>query len=207
MCVNLQSVGLPWGWNSWSQNLAFQYATMAALHAVTWKWSSTACEVTMASNFGSLRLGVKADLHGSLKVLWARLCGKSTSTGPVRHGRSSGKKVACNPCQLKPTDEGSLPTLLLPDSSPEDLQAVPCATHTHRRQIWCDVGKNSWNSLCLSSGIIMLMQEVYGSESLPQRYFCLAAAKAAVPEAVLLVHDDSCHLYKYCLKRKEAGWP
>ena len=48
-----------------------------------------------------------------------------------------------------------------------------------------------------------LMQEIYGSESLPQRYFCLAAAKAVVPEAVLLVHDDSCHMYK--LLEEEGG--
>ena len=97
--------------------------------------------------------------------------------------------------------------LLLPDSSPEDLQAVTCATHKEDRSDVMLAKTAGILCVCLPSGIIMLMQEVYGSESLPQRYFCLAAAKAAVPEAVLLVHDDSCHLYKYCLKRKEAGWP
>lgn len=97
-----------------------------------------------------------------------------------------------------------LPLLLLPESTQEDLQAVTCATHK-------EDGSNAMLTktagvlcVCLSSGVIVLMQEIYGSESLPQRYFCLAAAKFVVPEAVLLVHDDSCHLYKYCLKRKEA---
>ena len=102
--------------------------------------------------------------------------------------------------------EGSLPTLLLPDSSPEDLQAVTCATHKEAGSDALLAKTAGVLCVCLSSGIIVLMQEIYGSESLPQRYFCLAAAKAVVPEAVLLVHDDSCHMYKYCLKRKEAGW-
>ena len=106
-----------------------------------------------------------------------------------------------------PTAEGeSWPTLLIPESAPEDLQAVTCAT---RKEAGSDalLAKTAGVlCVCLSSGIIVLMQEIYGSESLPQRYFCLAAAKAVVPEAVLLVHDDSCHMYKYCLKRKEAGW-
>jgi hypothetical protein len=117
------------------------------------------------------------------------------------------KKSRLQPLPAEAEDEGSLPTLLLPDSSPEDLQAVTCATHKEDRSDVMLAKTAGILCVCLSSGIIMLMQEVYGSESLPQRYFCLAAAKAAVPEAVLLVHDDSCHLYKYCLKRKEAGWP
>ena len=96
--------------------------------------------------------------------------------------------------------------LVLPDSLPEDLQAVTCATH---KEDGLDVMlAKTAGLLCvrLSSGIIRLMQEIFGSESLPQRYFCLAAAKVAVPDAVLVVHDDSCHLHKYCFKRKEARW-
>jgi len=120
--------------------------------------------------------------------------------------RQKRKKSRLQPLPAEAEDEGSLPTLLLPDSSPEDLQAVTCATHKEDRSDVMLAKTAGILCVCLSSGIIMLMQEVCGSESLPQRYFCLAAAKAAVPEAVLLVHDDSCHLYKYCLKRKEAGW-
>ena len=38
-------------------------------------------------------------------------------------------------------------------------------------------------------------------ESLSQRYFCVAAVKALLPTVTTVVHDDACHLHKYCARR------
>lgn len=38
------------------------------------------------------------------------------------------------------------------------------------------------------------------------KIFCLAPPKSAAP-AVLLIHDDSCHLFKHCLKRLPPPYP
>ena len=74
------------------------------------------------------------------------------STRLGRHGKGHERSV--------------LPTLVLSDSAPEDLQAVPCAT---RKESGPDVTLAKTAGIlrvCLSSGVIVLMQEIYGSESL-----------------------------------------
>ena len=126
----------------------------------------------------------------------------NTSTVPDKHVRQKQRKT--NRTEEVTAEREAFPALFLPDSSHADLGAVSCATRKEDSSQLMLTKTAGVLCVCLSSGIIILMQEIYGSESLSQRYFCLAAAKDAVPEAVLLVHDDSCHLYKYSFNRREA---
>ena len=54
---------------------------------------------------------------------------------------------------------------------------------------------------CLSDGVILHMEEIYGCESLSQRYVSVAAVKALMPSLCVVVHDDACHLHKYAARR------
>eukprot|EP00435_Cladocopium_sp_Y103_P008093 s5105_g2.t1 len=54
---------------------------------------------------------------------------------------------------------------------------------------------------CLSEGVILYMQEIYGCESLSQRYLCIAALKDLLPSLSTVVRDDACHLHKYTQRR------
>ncbi|CAL1140331.1 unnamed protein product [Cladocopium goreaui] len=87
-------------------------------------------------------------------------------------------------------------------SDPADLASVACSTHkessTAQRQLAKSAGMLC---VCLSEGLILHMQEIYGCESLSQRYFCVAAVKALLPTLTTVVHDDACHLHKYCARR------
>ncbi|CAL1140069.1 unnamed protein product [Cladocopium goreaui] len=87
-------------------------------------------------------------------------------------------------------------------SDPADLASVACSTHkessTAQRQLAKSAGMLC---VCLSEGLILHMQEIYGCESLSQRYFCIAAVKALLPTLTTVVHDDACHLHKYCARR------
>jgi hypothetical protein len=55
---------------------------------------------------------------------------------------------------------------------------------------------------CLSSGIVVAMREIFGCESLSQRYFFVADPVHLYPETKLIVHDDACHLHKFADRRK-----
>ena len=87
-------------------------------------------------------------------------------------------------------------------SDPADLASVACSTHkessTAQRQLAKSAGMLC---VCLSEGLILHMQEIYGCESLSQRYFYVAAVKALLPTLTTVVHDDACHLHKYCARR------
>ena len=77
-------------------------------------------------------------------------------------------------------------------SDPADLASVACSTHkessTAQRQLAKSAGMLC---VCLSEGLILHMQEIYGCESLSQRYFCVAAVKALLPTLTTVVHDDA----------------
>lgn len=88
-------------------------------------------------------------------------------------------------------------------SAEADLNAVGCSTHKegedckskckHTAGVMC---------ACLSSGVIIAVQECFGAESLSQRYLFLAALKERYPELTVIVHDDACHLHKFTDARK-----
>ena len=52
-------------------------------------------------------------------------------------------------------------------------------------------------------------RDLYGCESLSQRYVCVAAVKALMPSLCVVVHDDACHLHKYAARRakdRRVAW-
>ena len=89
------------------------------------------------------------------------------------------------PAQVEPVAE------LEQCSDPADLASLACSTHkessTAQRQLAKSAGMLC---VCLSEGLILHMQEIYGCESLSQRYFCVAAVKALLPTLTTVVHDD-----------------
>lgn len=98
-----------------------------------------------------------------------------------------------------------LPSNVLPQMSvPEDLAAVSCATH--KEDTNTALARTAGVlAVCISSGIILLVREIFGSESLSQRYITMAAAHEAIEEATCCVHDDACHMMKFSLKRRQDG--
>ena len=62
-----------------------------------------------------------------------------------------------------------------------------------------------WLFALSTDGFIMHMAEFVGAESLPQRYFFLAAVKDEFPNITVAVHDDACHLRKYATARAADG--
>ncbi|CAK9060449.1 unnamed protein product [Durusdinium trenchii] len=83
-------------------------------------------------------------------------------------------------------------------SDPTDLQCVTCCAHKEGSAAQRQLAKSAGMlCACLSAGLILHMQEIYGCESLSQRYLCLASVKALLPSLCVAVHDDACHLHKY----------
>jgi hypothetical protein len=46
-----------------------------------------------------------------------------------------------------------------------------------------------------------MFREIFGCESLSQRYFLVADLVALYPECTMIVHDDACHLCKFTQAR------
>ncbi len=91
-------------------------------------------------------------------------------------------------------------------SQTEDLHAVSCGTHKESEQERVFHAQTAgFLCACLSSGTVVMCREIYGSESLSQRYFFVAELKARYPEANLIVHDDGCHLHKFAETRATAS--
>ena len=91
-------------------------------------------------------------------------------------------------------------------SDPTDLQCVTCCTHKEGSAAQRQLAKSAGMlCACLSEGLILHMQEIYGCELLSQRYLCLASVKALLPSLRVVVHDDACHLHKYGARRAQDG--
>ncbi|CAK8988953.1 unnamed protein product, partial [Durusdinium trenchii] len=89
-------------------------------------------------------------------------------------------------------------------SDPTDLQCVTCCTHKEGSAAQRQLAKSAGMlCACLSEGLILHMQEIYGCELLSQRYLCLASVKALLPSLRVVVHDDACHLHKYGARRAQ----
>eukprot|EP00974_Lingulodinium_polyedra_P058426 5626555-Lingulodinium_polyedra.AAC.1 len=59
---------------------------------------------------------------------------------------------------------------------------------------------------CTSEGCIIDVQEFFGSESLPQRYFFVARLRKQLgADMRVLVHDDACHVRRFADKRAQTG--
>ena len=83
-------------------------------------------------------------------------------------------------------------------SSQADLVAVACNTHKETDLVIAQLAKTAGVlCVCLSSGIIVLFREIFGCESLSQRYFLMADLAQQYPECNMIVHDDACHLHRF----------
>ena len=56
---------------------------------------------------------------------------------------------------------------------------------------------------CTSSGLVVLMKEMHGCESLSQRYIFVSQLKAIFPQVLLIVHDDACHMHRFTEARRD----
>jgi len=93
-------------------------------------------------------------------------------------------------------------TTLALHSADHDLTAVACGTHKEGGNEKVMLAKTAGIlCACLSSGVVILMQECFGAESLSQRYFFIAELKRLYPELKVVVHDDACHLRKFAEAR------
>ena len=87
-------------------------------------------------------------------------------------------------------------------SAESDLKAVACNTHKEDdRAKFAHAQTAGLLCACLSSGLIVRVREIFGTESLSQRYFFVADLKKQCPDLDILVHDDACHLHKYTEQR------
>jgi hypothetical protein len=87
-------------------------------------------------------------------------------------------------------------------SSPEDIDAVQCKTHKETAHETNQLQRTAGIlCACLSSGIVCGFREIFGAESLSQRYMFLSSLVELLPELELVVHDDSCHVHRFAERR------
>ena len=83
-----------------------------------------------------------------------------------------------------------------------DLAAVACKTHKETPAEVAQLAKSAGVLCsCISAGVVVMFKEIFGCESLSQRYFLVADLVDVYPECTLIVHDDACHLHKFALAR------
>lgn len=91
-------------------------------------------------------------------------------------------------------------------STDHDLAAVACNTH---KETATDIAKLAKTAgvlcSCLSSGVVVAIREIFGCESLSQRYLFVADVVHLYPETKLIVHDDACHLHKFAERRSDLS--
>jgi len=87
-------------------------------------------------------------------------------------------------------------------SADADLTAVACGTHKEgSKEKTLHAQTAGILCGCLSDGTVVRMREIFGAESLSQRYFFTSDLKASIPELSVIVHDDACHLHKFAEAR------
>ncbi|CAK0796338.1 unnamed protein product, partial [Prorocentrum cordatum] len=105
-----------------------------------------------------------------------------------------------------PADAPGAP--LAEDATLRELQEISCKTHkSYAKGGKCGqlepfslaVRRTGWFLVaCSPAGHIVDAQEFYGVESLAQRYCFLVELKQRLPGSSVVIHDDACHLRKYC---------
>lgn len=99
-----------------------------------------------------------------------------------------------------------LEEILADRSKPEDLEAVTCNTHKETEALTRQCAKSAGLlCACLSNGIVTSLKEIYGCESLSQRYFFVSSLVKRYPEIKAIIHDDACHLHKFCEARAASS--
>ena len=106
--------------------------------------------------------------------------------------------------QLKQYWDGVEDGGYLPTRTPSDQRrSTLCRTHKEGGPLRKHARKGGWLYGCTPDGYIVHLKEYIGAESLSQRYFFLAEIKAQADAVTLVIHDDACHLRKFC--DKHAG--
>lgn len=95
-------------------------------------------------------------------------------------------------------------------SSAADLNACRCKTHKERQDNkfkgLVRAGRaNGWLFAVTPDGFCLHCKPFFGSESLSQRHFFLGELVAAFSEVSIVVHDDSCHVRRYCWKHRHRS--
>lgn len=123
-------------------------------------------------------------------------------TGAARLGGATDKRRRLATPSSAAAGSNDLPLLALDT----DLGSVACRTHKEdapqQRLLARTAGVLC---ACLSSGIIVMVREIYGCESLSQRYLFISALVENYPEAEVIVHDDACHLHKFAQARASSS--
>ena len=87
-----------------------------------------------------------------------------------------------------------------------DLEAVRCGTHKESaKERTVHAQTAGVLCACLNSGIIVMIREIFGAESLSQRFFFVGALKERYRELCLCVHDDACHMHKLTAARASSS--
>lgn len=148
--------------------------------------------------------------HGAQRDAWVAEGTVSQDLLDNYFNRAGASKLAAklNKRRREPSSEpqvvATTGSTLMQLSEKADLESVACTTHKEGGAQATLAKSAGLLCACLSSGLIIHTQEVFGSESLSQRYMCVAAIKALLPEMQILIHDDACHLHKYAQRRMEA---
>ena len=91
-------------------------------------------------------------------------------------------------------------------SADTDLQSVTCGTHKEgEKEKLAHAQTAGILCACLTSGLVVRVREIFGAESLSQRYFFIADLKALYQELEIIVHDDACHLHKFAASRASSS--
>lgn len=87
----------------------------------------------------------------------------------------------------------------IPTKSPAaNLRSTACRTHKEGKYWAAKCRHGGWLYAATPGGYIVHLAEYVGAESLPQRYFFLAELINVADEIEVVVHDDACHLRKFC---------
>jgi hypothetical protein len=77
---------------------------------------------------------------------------------------------------------------------------VACNTHKETEAMALQCARTAGLlCACLSSGIVTSMREVFGCEGLSQRYLFMSSLVDVYPALMAVVHDDACHMHKFCV--------
>ena len=94
-------------------------------------------------------------------------------------------------------------------SSASDLQASACKTHKElglwQKKLIRAGRANGWLFAVTPDGYALHAKPYYGSESLSQRHFFLGELIGAYPNIRTVIHDDACHVRKYCSKHQRRS--
>lgn len=143
--------------------------------------------------------------HGAQRDAWVAEGTVSQVLLDNYFNRAGASKLAAklNKRRREPSSEpqvvATTGSTLMQLSEKADLESVACTTHKEGGAQATLAKSAGLLCACLSSGLIIHTQEVFGSESLSQRYMCVAAIKALLPEMQILFGRIQQQLLRFLL--------